>query len=48
MYLAKWSEKQGPEGIDNYWAKNNQKSIDGFETEIIERSGITGIQTNNA
>lgn len=46
--LAKWSEKQGPEGIDNYWAKKNQKSIDGFETEINERSGITGIQTSHA
>ena len=28
--LAKWSEKQGTEGIEKYWLKNNQKGIDGF------------------
>ena len=39
--LAKWSEKQGTDGIVKYWVKNNQKSIDGFKTEIIERTGIT-------
>ncbi|MEH6346122.1 MAG: pyridoxamine 5'-phosphate oxidase family protein [Bermanella sp.] len=41
--LAKWSEKQGPDGIEKYWVKKNQKSIDGFETEIVERTGIEGI-----
>ncbi len=45
--LAKWSEKQGTVGIEKYWAKKNQKSIDGFETEIIERSGITDVQASN-
>ncbi|MGF1688016.1 pyridoxamine 5'-phosphate oxidase family protein [Photobacterium japonica] len=38
--LAKWSEKQGKEGIEQYWLKKNQKSIDGFETEIAKRSGL--------
>ena len=46
--LAKWSEKQGKEGIEKYWVKNNQKSIDGFETEIIERTGIKDVQPSNA
>ena len=39
--LAKWSERQGHEGIEKYWLKKNQKSIDGFETEIVERTGLT-------
>lgn len=39
--LAQWAEKQGPAGIEKYWIKNNQQSIDGFETEIVERTGIT-------
>ncbi|WP_423840999.1 pyridoxamine 5'-phosphate oxidase family protein [Vibrio mytili] len=38
--LANWSEKQGSEGIEKYWLKKNQKSIDGFETEIAKRSGL--------
>ncbi|RXJ71865.1 pyridoxamine 5'-phosphate oxidase [Veronia nyctiphanis] len=38
--LARWSEKQGAEGIEKYWLKKNQKSIDGFETEIATRSGL--------
>ena len=46
--LAKWSEKQGTEGIKKYWAKKNRKSIDGFETEIVERTGITNVQPSNA
>lgn len=41
--LAKWSKKQGTDGIEKYWIKKNQKSIDGFETEIIERTGITDV-----
>ena len=41
--LAKWSKKQGQDGIEKYWVKKNQKSIDGFETEIVERTGIEGI-----
>lgn len=39
--LAKWSERQGHEGIEKYWLKKNQKSIDGFETEIAERTGLS-------
>ena len=39
--LTKWSERQGHEGIEKYWLKKNQKSIDGFETEIVERTGLT-------
>ncbi|SMF65861.1 Pyridoxamine 5'-phosphate oxidase [Alteromonadaceae bacterium Bs31] len=38
--LAKWSERQGTEGIENYWLRKNQKSIDGFNTEIAQRSGL--------
>ncbi|WAJ70414.1 pyridoxamine 5'-phosphate oxidase family protein [Catenovulum adriaticum] len=38
--LAKWSVKQGKAGIDKYWIKKNQQSIDGFETQIVERAGI--------
>ncbi|WGL15123.1 pyridoxamine 5'-phosphate oxidase family protein [Microbulbifer bruguierae] len=41
--LAKWSEKQGTDGIEKYWAKKNQQSIDGFETEILDRAGIKGV-----
>ena len=41
--LAKWSEKKGADGIEKYWVKKNQKSIDGFKTEIIERTGITDV-----
>jgi len=39
--LANWSEKQGKDGIEKYWVKKNQKSIDGFESEIVERAGIS-------
>lgn len=45
--LANWSKKQGREGIEKYWAKKNQKSIDGFESEIVERAGITDVQPSN-
>ncbi len=38
--LANWSKKQGVEGIEQYWLKKNQKSIDGLETEIAKRSGL--------
>lgn len=34
--LAKWSDKQGKEGIEKYWEKKNQRSIDGFETNILD------------
>ena len=38
--LGKWSTRQGKDGIEKYWVKKNQQSIDGFETEIVERAGI--------
>lgn len=38
--LAQWTERQGQEGIHAYWEKKNQKSLDGFDTEIIRRSLI--------
>ncbi|MCB4800173.1 pyridoxamine 5'-phosphate oxidase family protein [Neotamlana laminarinivorans] len=34
--LNSWSEKQGKERIEAYWEEKNSKSIDGFETGIIE------------
>ena len=34
--LTNWSDKQGEEGIKNYWAEKNLKSIDGFETKIFD------------
>ncbi len=34
--LAGCSERQGEEGIEAYWTKKNQKSIDGFESKIVE------------
>lgn len=41
--LAKWSAKQGTEGIEKYWLKKNQTSIDGFESEIASRSGLNEV-----
>ena len=34
--LTNWADKQGEEGIKNYWAEKNMKSIDGFETKILD------------
>lgn len=34
--LNQWSEKQGKEKIKEYWKNRNTKSIDGFETRILE------------
>ena len=41
--LTKWSDKKGAEGIEKYRIDKNQESIDGFETEIVKRSGISCI-----
>ena len=38
--LSQWSEKQGKTGIEQYWLNKNQQSIDGFETEISQRTGL--------
>ncbi|NOI27991.1 pyridoxamine 5'-phosphate oxidase family protein [Vibrio coralliilyticus] len=45
--LANWSEKQGTEGIEKYWLKKNQKSIDGFESEIASRSGLSEVSDDS-
>lgn len=34
--LTNWADKQGEEGIKKYWAEKNMKSIDGFETKILD------------
>ena len=34
--LNSWAEKQGKDKIEKYWENKNTKSIDGFETKIIE------------
>tara|TARA_R110002049_G_scaffold38978_1_gene120316 strand:+ start:4958 stop:5503 length:546 start_codon:yes stop_codon:yes gene_type:complete len=34
--LNSWSEKQGKEKIEAYWQEKNTKSIDGFQTKILE------------
>ncbi len=33
--LKDWAIKKGREGLRDYWQEKNQKSIDGFETNII-------------
>lgn len=38
--LADWSTKQDKSGIEKYWQKKNQQSIDGFETQIMQRTGL--------
>ena len=38
--LANWSARQGREGIEAYWRKKNQLSLDGLESEILARSGL--------
>ncbi|EIM1706699.1 pyridoxamine 5'-phosphate oxidase family protein [Aeromonas dhakensis] len=39
--LANWSERQGREGIEAYWRKKNQLSLDGLESDILVRSGLS-------
>ena len=34
--LNDWAEKQGKKGITEYWENNNQKSIDGLPTNLLE------------
>ncbi len=38
--LAQWSDKQGKVGIEQYWQKKNQHSIDGFATDIVKKSAL--------
>lgn len=35
--LNDWAEKQGTEKIETYWKERNTKSIDGFDTNIIDK-----------
>ena len=34
--LTNWADKQGEDGIKKYWAEKNVRSIDGFETKILD------------
>jgi hypothetical protein len=34
--LTKWAKKKGGDGIREYWAKKNTKSIDGLPTGLLE------------
>ncbi|WP_432455137.1 MULTISPECIES: pyridoxamine 5'-phosphate oxidase family protein [unclassified Agarivorans] len=36
--LSSWAEKQGERGIEQYWAKKNQRSLDGVATHIVNLS----------
>ncbi len=36
--LKKWAIKKGDEGIKNYWQKNNQISLDGKPTNIMDKN----------
>lgn len=36
--LKDWAIKKGDEGIKKYWEKNNQQSIDGLETKILDKN----------
>ncbi|WP_339924625.1 hypothetical protein [uncultured Cyclobacterium sp.] len=34
--LNSWATKQGEEKIEEYWKNKNTRSIDGFETKILD------------
>ena len=34
--LDRWAEKQGPEGIKDYWQRKNMSSMDGLPTGIFD------------
>ncbi|MGR8929005.1 MAG: pyridoxamine 5'-phosphate oxidase family protein [Gammaproteobacteria bacterium] len=36
--LNHWAAKKGKKGIRDYWAKNNQVSLDGATTHILEKT----------
>lgn len=36
--LREWAQKQGDEGLHNYWQKKNQVSIDGIDTHIVAKN----------
>lgn len=33
--LTLWADKRGPEGIADYWAEKNQRSLDGLPTGVL-------------
>ena len=33
--LLDWSEKKGPDGLEEYWREKNQTSIDGLPTHLL-------------
>lgn len=37
--LTDWTVKKGADGVKQYWAEKNQKSIDGLATDIVARGG---------
>ncbi|WP_018971138.1 pyridoxamine 5'-phosphate oxidase family protein [Rubritalea marina] len=43
--LDKWAEKKGPLGIEDYWLKKNQHSIDGFHTGI--QQNLSRVKASN-
>ncbi|MBN0987603.1 pyridoxamine 5'-phosphate oxidase family protein [Amphritea pacifica] len=45
--LTNWAEKKGKQGIEAYWYDRNQQSLDGFDTEIVERTGISAPEKHN-
>ena len=36
--LTKWAKTRGVDGIKEYWQQKNTKSIDGFDTHIVEKN----------
>jgi len=36
--LDRWADKQGEQGVANFWEKNNQVSLDGQPTHIMEKN----------
>lgn len=34
--LTRWSEKRGPDGLADYWAERNQRSLDGLPSGVLE------------
>ncbi len=35
--LDRWTEKKGPQGIEDYWREENVESLDGLQTGLIEQ-----------
>ena len=36
--LKDWAIKKGDDGLEQYWEKKNQKSLDGLDTKILEKN----------